>query len=316
MKLTNKFNLPQPVVRAVTRDPYSKGDSDFSVTELIDSPRIRTLRWKHDNEIEEDVSERLFSLMGQAVHHVLERGAKGEGECPEERLFLPLVVDGIDITVSGSMDLQEVGHNASEISDYKVTTVYSFQSEKSSWVQQLNLYAELVRICKNREVSGLRVVAFLRDWQSSKAKTDPNYPPAPMQIMHIPLWPSDIAHAFLMSRAQLHVRSWLAEMSGDPVLPCTDEERWFSKPTFAALKTPGGRASRVFDNAAEALEYASSRKLLVEERKSEPKRCAGNWCKVSQFCDQYNEEKKSYSQSLAAANAAAEGDPGQAGEDQ
>lgn len=39
MKLTNRFGLPDPVVRALTRNEYSKGHSNRSITQLIDSPR-------------------------------------------------------------------------------------------------------------------------------------------------------------------------------------------------------------------------------------------------------------------------------------
>ena len=35
MKITNKENLPLPLVRAVTNDPYNRGDSDFTVQSEI-----------------------------------------------------------------------------------------------------------------------------------------------------------------------------------------------------------------------------------------------------------------------------------------
>ena len=40
MPISNKFNLPPVVVNALTVDNYSRGDSDISVTSLIDSPRV------------------------------------------------------------------------------------------------------------------------------------------------------------------------------------------------------------------------------------------------------------------------------------
>lgn len=70
--MTNKNGLPQPVVDAIKHDTYKVG-GDISVTTLIDAPQIRILKKKHGHELESDVSEYLWALMGTAVHHVLER---------------------------------------------------------------------------------------------------------------------------------------------------------------------------------------------------------------------------------------------------
>ena len=68
--LTNKHNIPEVFVRACMVDRHiTKGD--ISTTQLIDAPQIRYL--KAHNDIEEDVSDRLWMLMGTAMHHVLER---------------------------------------------------------------------------------------------------------------------------------------------------------------------------------------------------------------------------------------------------
>jgi hypothetical protein len=66
---TNKHNLPESFVRAVKVDRHiTRGD--ISVTTLIDAPQIRQLKRKYD--VVEDVSDRVWALMGTAVHHVLE----------------------------------------------------------------------------------------------------------------------------------------------------------------------------------------------------------------------------------------------------
>ena len=59
MKLTNKYGLPQPVVTALTRSEYSRGESNRSITQLIDAPRVRILKQEHQEELTEDVSEKL-----------------------------------------------------------------------------------------------------------------------------------------------------------------------------------------------------------------------------------------------------------------
>ena len=72
MQLTNKHNLPKPVVDALTKDNYSRGSSNRSITQLIDSPRIRILRAEHDAEMTEDASEKVWSVLGTAVHNMFE----------------------------------------------------------------------------------------------------------------------------------------------------------------------------------------------------------------------------------------------------
>lgn len=72
MILTNKNNLPEMVIEAIKGDPYHF-TGDISCSSLFDEPQIRMLRKKHSDEIVEDASDRVFSLLGQIVHGVLER---------------------------------------------------------------------------------------------------------------------------------------------------------------------------------------------------------------------------------------------------
>ena len=50
MNYTNVTNLPQPIFKALTHSDYTKGHSNRSVTQLIDSPRVRILRKEHDDD--------------------------------------------------------------------------------------------------------------------------------------------------------------------------------------------------------------------------------------------------------------------------
>ena len=73
MIITNKFGVPQPLVTLASREYYSKGASQYSVTELMSPPRIRRLREKHQDDVEQDVSDMLWQLLGSALHVVMER---------------------------------------------------------------------------------------------------------------------------------------------------------------------------------------------------------------------------------------------------
>ena len=84
MKITNHHNLSAPIVEALSRDDYTRGASHRSVTQLIDSPRIRILRERHWDELTEDVSEKMWSVLGTAVHRIFEDYA-GDDVISEER---------------------------------------------------------------------------------------------------------------------------------------------------------------------------------------------------------------------------------------
>ena len=110
MKYTNASNLPQAIERAVINDPYSSKGSDISTTKLIAPPRIRVLQKQNWEDIEEDISDRVFSLLGQSVHHIIER-SKTRKEIAEKRLFYKddKITNGW--TLSGQFDfLNREGH--------------------------------------------------------------------------------------------------------------------------------------------------------------------------------------------------------------
>ena len=165
MRLTNKHNLPKPGVDSLTKNNYSRGSSNRSITQLIDSPRIRILRAEHDAEMTEDASDKVWSVLGTAVHNMFEDAVSEKEHISEERLFIEQ--DGWEI--SGAIDLQETESDGSvTVSDYKCTSVWSVMYGKAEWANQLNAYAWLVRHVKKVPVSSCQIVAVLRDWKLSE----------------------------------------------------------------------------------------------------------------------------------------------------
>jgi hypothetical protein len=275
--LTNKLNLPESIVLAVMNDPYSRGESDISVTQLISPPYQRKLRG--DVEQIEDVSERLFSLYGQIVHGILERSGVRAGLNVERRLFSE--VNGW--TVSGAYDLFEGGI----LMDYKFTTVWSVKGDepKTEWEQQLNLLRALA-VRNGMEVTGLRNVALLRDWSKKQAKRDPEYPQLPVAVVKIPVWDLAHAEAFMLERVKLHQH--------ESPQPCTDEERWLKQPVFALKKGGAKRAVRLFDSLSQAeaaLVEAGKDKHFIETRTGEYTRCE-SYCNVSHDCPAWKAHKE------------------------
>lgn len=273
--ITNLHNLPAAILAAVQNDPYT-GGGDISTTRLIDSPRVSVLSAKHKDAISVDVSERVWALLGQAVHTILERaGLRQEGMIVEERLFAN--VHGWQ--VSGQVDTMHL--ESRKLSDYKVTTVWK-KNGADSWTRQLNVLRWLAH--KNGyQIDTLEVVGIFRDWRKSEALRDPSYPQAAIQSISVPVWPLEEAEEYIMERVALH-RS--ARNGLD--IQCTDEERWMSPSKFALMKHGAKRAIRVADRAEDLGEAGEGYEIV--ERKGEAKRCA-MYCDVSAFCSQWAAEK-------------------------
>ncbi len=272
MNLTNKTELPQAIVDAVRNDPYTSGGADISVTSLIGPPRKSALYALHAQEITEDASERIWSLLGQSIHTILERANKTG--IAERRLSIEIG----GWTVSGGMDLYEEGGGI--LADYKTTSAWSVkQGVKDEWVEQLNCYAEILR-SHNQPVTGLRIIAILRDWSKMEAARDPFYPRSQVVSFSLPLWPSKDTRRFLEERVTLHRQARVS-------LPlCTDEERWAKKPVYAVMKVGGTRAVKLYDLKDQAETHAAQDKgLIVQYRPGDSTRCRF-YCSVLPFCEQ------------------------------
>lgn len=289
MKLTNKFNIPQTFINVLQRPTYSKGKANLSVTQLINSPKIVALSKKFEDELEQDVSEMVWSLFGSAVHSVLEHG-KDDNHRVEERLHAE--IDGYKI--SGAIDLQIVGELGIQIRDYKTVSVWAVMNEKIEWEQQLNIYAWLVEKVKGEPVSDLGIVAIIRDWSRRDAGIKEGYPEAPIKEIPIRLWTFEEREAFVSARVHAHAETEFAIESDSDVPPCTPEEMW-EKPTMWAVKKTGGvRAKSVHGSEGEAnaaLEKAGNG-YEIEMRPGSRTRCE-SFCPVNHRCQQWREYQES-----------------------
>jgi len=291
MKITNKFNVPETLVALASRDFYSKGKSDYSVTEIISPPRIQRLRRKHHDEIEQDVADMLWMLLGTALHVVAER-SEIAGHTNEERLTV-----GIDdIMLSGAIDLQKDDEDGITITDYKFTSAWALMNDKPEWEQQQNIYKYLVERVKRRPVKALKICALIRDWSRRDAMNKESYPQAPIQVIDIPMWTFDRTEAFIKERVELHRESKVQADWEEELTLCTEEERWMRDTKYAVKKEGRKTAIRVLDTEEEAKELLETMtekdKGFIEIRKGEAVRCTGNFCGVAQWCSQYQSTLK------------------------
>jgi hypothetical protein len=283
MKITNKFNVPEPLVALAKKEYYTKGKADYSVTEIMSPPRIQRLRRKHWDKMEQDVTDTLWSMLGSALHVVAER-SQVQDHLNEERIYVEID----DIVLSGSIDLQQQVKGGIALKDYKFTSVWAVMNDKPEWEQQLNVYAWMVHKVKGVSIKGLQICAILRDWSSRKAQTEQFYPPAQIEMVDIPMWSFEQTEAYVRARVELHKESKVLADWDEELPECTDEERWMRSTVYAVKKEGRKTAVKLFHNLNDASHMAGQNaNHFVEVRKGEPVRCTGNYCGVNQWCSQY-----------------------------
>jgi hypothetical protein len=288
MNLTNKHNLPQTFVNVIQRPTYSKGSSEISVTEILSPPQIVQLRRQYSDQIEVDAADQVWSLFGSAVHNILQHG-KDDNHVVEERLFTQFN----NWSISGQIDLQEYQSDGSVvISDYKVTSAWAVQQEKTEWIDQLNIYAWLVERVKSVPVTGLKIVGIVRDWSRREAANKETYPQAPVVVIDIPLWEGLVRENYIRDRLNMHNEANFSAVSGE-MPACTSEEMWEKPTTYAVMREFGKRAKKVFLFKQEAEAYLAEQKgtHFIETREGGRTRCE-SFCQVAPFCEQYKTYRK------------------------
>lgn len=276
MKLTNNLRLPEPIVRAIANDSYTKGDADISVTELLSPPQLRYLKRKHADELTEDASDRIWSLLGQAVHSIIERSSEG---VPEELSEEIIYSEYLGWKIKAQFDHIALG--LAEMNDFKVTTVWKVLDGKvpPEWIAQTNIYRRMLQREKGLVINSIAIIAILRDWSKLEAARRSDYPQTQAIRLEVPLWSAEQTDDFICQRLLLHQ----AHVPSD----CTDEDVWAKPPKYAVIKKGNVRALKVFDNRDEAEHLASTiAGSRIEDRPGVATRCQ-SYCPVSQFCPQW-----------------------------
>lgn len=285
MKITNRLALPLPIVQAVTNDGYVSGRSGdvphIGVTRLLSPPRLVALEEQHADELEEDAADRIWALIGQAVHVILERAESSA--ITEERVSR--MVEGWE--VAGRIDHLALLPDG-VLTDWKVSSVWSAKDlrdgGKKEWRDQVRLYAHLLR--PRYDVRRAQIVTILRDWSLNGARRFGNsYPAHQVVVVDIPLWPADEAERFLVERVRLH------QAARHDLPRCSRDERWQRPEQWALMKRGRKAAVRLYDDAESAARAANRVDgVYVQYRPGEPVRCL-SYCPVSKWCTQFAESR-------------------------
>lgn len=279
MPLTNKMNLPQPFVDAATSDHTYKPNR-YSVTEVLGGTCEAVLKRRHAGDGEEDVSDRLWAVLGSAVHKVLEMAQSA----PEQHQEQWLCVKVGDYELSGIFDLYD--ESTGTVTDWKVTSVYTVLfGDFEKWRRQTLAYCWMLRQ-KGFDAHRGQIVAMLRDHNMRKARTERDYPPHPVFVIEWDFTEDDF------KTIESDIFAWFGEVwhqeitDDDELEPCSPEQCWHKPDTWAVVKNGNKRATKVLDSEGAAEGYMDQMKegaYHIEFREGEDTRCQ-SYCSVAQFC--------------------------------
>lgn len=284
--ITNELNLPQPFVDAATSSHRYKPNR-YSVTEVLGGTCEAVLKRRHAGEGDEDVSDRLWAILGTAVHKVLESAQSGPEQHQERWICVPIDNDGEQYELSGIPDLYD--ESTGTVTDWKVTgTIKWLKKEFDDYRLQTLIYCWMLRQ-KGYNASKGEIVMMLRDWSKSKARFDKDYPQCQVQKLSWEFSDDDIAKGGNI------VADWFLEVKAQECLPdseldpCSPKSRWHKDDKWAVVKDGVKRATRVLDDQEKAdalceeLAKKTGKPHHVEYRKGEDVRCE-MYCSVSFAC--------------------------------
>jgi len=238
------------------------------------------LKRRHHKEITEDFSDRIWSLFGQGIHAVLERAETNA--ITEARMS----IERQGWVISGQLDHYDP--TTGILCDYKTCSVNGIRNgARSEWKQQLNILATILRE-HGHDVTGLRIVAILRDFSNSMAQRSQDYPECPVVTIDIPVWGQERAEEYIDERIRLH------QAARDKLPECCAEDRWQTANVFALMKEGRKTAVKLFEdeNEAETACKTSGDKHHLVFRPGKSIRCE-SYCPAAPFCEQYQREKAS-----------------------
>lgn len=295
MKLTNKNNLPIQFVNAVNVD-YRPTPHQYSVTTVLNSVRQTLLQRRHTEEIEDDVSNQIWAILGTAFHSLMENSKESANELKEEYLKQNLNVlheDLKDYFLSGKADLYDADQK--KIVDFKTTSAFKFvKKDFEDYRLQLLMYAWLFRKI-GFEVNEGEIIAVLRDWQKSKAKFDKDYPQLQVQKVNFKFTEKDFEFIEDFIKVKFLELKKYEEVPDDELPICNEEERWAEPTKYAVKKKANKTASRLHDTLEEAethlrnLEEKYPNIYEIEVREGTDKKCS-EYCSACRFCKYWKEK--------------------------
>lgn len=283
MKITNKEGLPSGFYNACLIE-YVRENGVYSITELNKGVKEILLSRRHEDEMESDCAEMVWSVFGSAVHKVMEMHTVGDDQL-SEAAFDALVED-LRVLVKGHIDLFDM--TSGTVCDYKTCSVWKVMfGDYKDWKNQLTGYCWLL------EKNGIKarkgeIIAMMKDHSKRDAKIKDGYPPLPVKRIMFDITDEDIRLYEMNIHEKIERIIKCDKMKDDEIPECTPEERWAKAPTFAVMKKGRKTALRVLTSMEDAVEWMNSTSNgdFIEKRAGEDKKCS-DYCSCSSFCNYY-----------------------------
>jgi len=279
----------------IHRNQYSSGGADYSVTTLLDPPRVVFLNKRHLHKVDLFVEDLIHSYNGTAAHDYWEKMLRLIPDTPYEmETRLNTVINNRKI--SGAFDCI---YDETDMYDMKNTSVWKAMfGDKKDWAAQQNMYRWMYHQDRGKWLKTLRIVALFRDWSKREMqRAGSKYPKRPCVEYRLPLWDADRTLDFMEQRVNTMIAN---ETVKDDDLPlCSYEDMW-SKPDQVAVKsTRLKKAVRVLSSMTAAKNFVNNylkganckdsvKTLSYEVRPANRIRCE-SWCPVNKYCNQYHD---------------------------
>lgn len=292
MKVRNIAEAPKPFLWATEKSSWPPNPNRLYVTQLFAPPMQRRLQIDYYDEIENDVIDYYYRILGTAIHSVIEQAAKDRvGIDTEVRVFMPQ--DWFGIEISGRIDW--IDYTESILADIKTSSVgIHGRGIKDEWVYQANIYRYMLRRIHGYDAQNLRIYPLYRDWSGMKAGKD--HPISPYGDIELPVW--------TLKDTQDFIEKCVADHMAETPRFCTDEERWKTPDSYAVKKkgspkalaattmVEGNRVPIPTEEEAQKILKSKENKnnkgeLYVEHRKGGCRRC-NDYCDVRDICKRVN----------------------------
>jgi hypothetical protein len=295
-------------VAEMERERY-KSSGNYSVTDIINPPRIVRLKKRYKDTVEPKLESLIASMTGTAVHEYFEKMIRLWIERHDYKDYVLEKEVHIEMQgrrVSGRFDILD-GLDLYDIKNCKAWKLV-FDPDMEDWHEQQNLYNYLVKEDMGLDLNSLNIIAFYKDWIKGSALRDRAYPQAEVMEYQLGMWPLQRTEDFLYDKLENHIA---CEELPDEELPlCTREERWErhqggetvhygiltnSKAKRAKKVIRGGSLDAAV-SVAHTLPGLTS-DSVIEVRYAQPKRCV-DYCEINKYCSFYqgwlqkNEEGK------------------------
>lgn len=294
-KITNKLNLPKQLVDLVSSD-YQPKEHQYSCTTILKPTRQVILERRHNNEIEQDVSEMVWCIFGILAHSVIENSQEDVGQFKEEKLKVDLgkyckELEGYYL--SGRSDMIDLLDKC--ITDWKTASCWKvIYKDFEDWRKEMLIYAWAVKDM-GFEIDKAQAIAFLKDHNKTKAKVDSSYPKLPVWVEKFKFTDKDFKdiEEFIITRF-LELKKY-EDVSDNELPMCTMEERWNDGNKYIVIKHGAKRATKIHETLEEAEEHLNNLNknypnvYEIQERLGEDKKCL-EYCSACKFCPYYKEK--------------------------